>query len=222
MDELTWVSDLRPDVPPPSAQVVQSARSELMATIVTETMPTGTTRDRRRKLLVRGALVSLCVVATAAAGWAVIPRGGNLSSPPFSGDSWELTVGEESNGNGTFKVCRSFTPVGEDLQMNNSLGGAACETSPANAPKDDVITDVVRAFTTKTGTVVLVDLTKYPVSTVTIETDAGMSQDISPFAMPESREQFVAVEVVAEVRTIVVTAYDDAGVQLDRYEVSLG
>lgn len=209
-NELQLLREGRPNVEPLTVEVAQSARSELMASITGETAGTPSRTMRlARKPLARVALVSLCVLATAAAGWAVIPRGGNLPDAPFAGVSWELTVGEESNGDGSFKVCRSFKPRGEDLQMGNSLGGAGCETSPVRAPAGDVIDDLIVAFNTGSGGVLLVDLTKRPVSKVVIQTDTGESHQVAPFAMPKSGEQFVAVELRTNATEISVRAYDD-------------
>lgn len=219
MDELSLVRDGRPQVAPPTARVVDSARSELMDSIK-QANPNG--ERRRRRLLARAAVASVGILATAAAAWAVIPQGGNLATPPFSGATWALTVGEESNGDGTFKVCRSFSPAGEKLQMGNSLGGSGCETSPVEVPTDGVITDVIRAFDTPTGVVVLVDLTKDTVSTVTVETDSGESHEVAPFAMPESGEKFVAVEVTNTATEISVSAYNRDGKRIDGHVLKLG
>lgn len=215
-DELRLLREARPHVRPPSSRVVESARSDLMATITNHNeRPSRGPKGPRRKRLRTGVLATVGVLTTAAAGWAVIPQGRNLPTPPFSGETWELTVGEESNGDGTYKVCRAFWPAGAPANDGNGLGGGGCETSPVEVPEGQVISDVVPAVRTEKGIVLLVDLTKRPVTKVVIETDGGESFEIAPFAMPDSGEQFVAVELPGDTTEVSVSAFDTEGHFID-------
>lgn len=159
----------------------------------------------------RGLLV-VSVLATAAAGWAVATRGGNLPDPAFAGETWELVVGEESNGgNGTFKVCHSFRNPNVALTDGNGLGGAGCETSPDDAPAGVFIADASPAIATPTGVVILVDLTTAPVAQVELTADTGEVVTLTPFVMPQSGEQFVAAELSGAPSSVRVDALDDQG-----------
>ncbi|HEV2070209.1 MAG TPA: hypothetical protein VGR26_10480 [Acidimicrobiales bacterium] len=215
-DELHVLREARPHVRPPSSRVVESARSDLTATITNHNQRSSRgPKDPRPKRLSTGVIATVAVLTTAAAGWAVIPQGGNLPTPPFSGETWQLTVGEDSNGDGTYKVCRGFWPAGAPANDGNGLGGGDCETSPVEVPEGKVVSDVVPGVRTETGIVLLVDLTKRPVTKVVIETDRGESFEIAPFAMPDSGEQFVAVELPGDTTGVSVSAFDTEGRVID-------
>lgn len=167
-----------------------------------------------RRRLGRSLLV-VSVLATAAAGWAVANRGGNLPDAAFEGETWELVVGEESNGgDGTFKVCHSFRTPNLTPTDGNGLGGAGCETSPGDAPAGAVIADATAAVATPTGVVVLVDLTTAPVGEVVLTADTGEVFTITPFVMPQSGEQFVAAEMSGTPSSVSVDVLDPDGAVL--------
>lgn len=170
---------------------------------------------RSRQRLGRGLLV-VSVLATAAAGWAVVNRGGNLPDAAFDGETWELVVGEESNGgNGTFKVCHSFRTPNLTPTDGNGLGGAGCETSLEGAPAGAVIADATAAVATPTGVVILIDLTTAPVAEVVLTADTDEVLMITPFVMPQSGEQFVAAEMSGAPTSVRVDALDADGAVLD-------
>lgn len=220
-DELQRVRDARPHVDPPSPRVVHSARSSLMAQVQQSDHPTESKNgSRSRQRLGRGLLV-VSVLATAAAGWAIATRGGNLPDPAFGGQTWELVVGEESNGgNGTFKVCHSFRTPNLTPTDGNGLGGAGCDTSPEDAPAGAVIADATAAVATPTGVVILVDLTTAPVAEVVMTTDTGEVLRFTPFVMPQSGEQFVAAEVLGKATSVQVDALDPQGTILESRTVT--
>lgn len=99
--------------------------------------------------------------------------------------------------------------------MDNSLGGAGCETSPADS-SGSIISKVNVAFRTDSGIVVLVDLTTERVSSVAVATDSSFETELEPFAMPQSQEQFVAVEVDIASTAVEVVALGEDGEVLER------
>lgn len=215
-DELEQVRDARPHVDPPSPRVVHSARSSLMAQIQQSDHPTESRNGPSSRRRLGTGLLVVSVLATAAAGWAVVNRGGNLPDAAFEGETWELVVGEESNGgDGTFKVCHSFRTPNLTPADGNGLGGAGCETSPADAPAGAVIVDAAAAIATPTGVVILVDLTTAPVGEVVLTADTGEVFTITPFVMPQSGERFVAAEMPGTPASVSVDALDPDGVLLD-------
>lgn len=218
-DELERVREARPRVDPPSPPAVQRARSSLMAQIQLSEAPTGSQRGANsRHRWVKGGVLAVSVLVTAAAGWAVVSRGGNLPEPAFEGETWELVVGEESNGgDGTFKVCHSFRAPNLTATDGNGLGGAGCETSPNDAPEGALIADVIPAVATPSGVAVMVDLTTTPVSRVVLTTDGGEVLRVTPFVMPQSGEQFVAAELSGTPASVMVDAVDADGAVLESH-----
>ena len=208
-DELDQVRTARPDIQPPSPRLVESERNRLMAHITDhkQSLAPGEQQIRRsRRWTVP--MVVVAALATAAAGWAVASREGNLDTPPFSGETWKLIVGEGSNGDGTYKVCHKFQPTNEAATDGNGIGTAGCETSSSDSLTGSVITDVVPAVNTPTGLVMFVDLTAQPVAAVRVVADGGTALEIVPFRMAESGEQFAAVEIPGAPTSVTIEAID--------------
>lgn len=215
-DELDQVRDARPEPERPSPRLVQSERNRLMAHIRNheQSLPPVEQQSRRRQRWTVP-LVVVAALVTAAAGWAVASREGNLDTPPFSGKTWQLTVGEGSNGDGSYKVCHSFQRTDQAPTDGNGLGTAGCETSRSDVGADSAITDVVPAVDTPTGLVIFVDLTTRPVATVRVVPDEGPVLEVASFRMPQSGEQFAAVEISGTPISVAVEAVDRHGTVIE-------
>lgn len=162
--------------------------------------------------LVGGALLSISEVifgqsSDIPAGGRVVQEG-NLDTPPFSGDGWQLIVGEGPNPpTDTYKVCHSFAPASGPNEANG-FGPSGCVTWPDDAT-DTIIMDAI-PFTTPDGQILLfVDLTADSFDTVSVVLDDGSTRDVAPFAMPQSGKQFAVVELPADTNTIEIQLLDE-------------
>ncbi len=212
MNELDLLRRGRPADTLLSDQAISAARRELARTMGSSVGPSVVVDApwHRSRSLQATALLG-CAFAIAAASWAVLSGGRNLDDPAFTGDTWQLIVGEGSNGDGTFKVCRSFFPPdSREIGLDSAMGDSGCEVSPIGTP-NQAITAIIPALATRSEIVLFVDLTKLPVAEVVIETDTGEAQSITPFVMPQSREQVAAAEIPDTSRTVSVAAYDEQG-----------
>lgn len=174
------------------------------------------TRSRPRRATL--ALAAAMLVAGATAAWAYT-FSGMFSEPAFSGETWKLTVGEESNGPAadTYKVCYTFEPrLGAN--MGNGLGTAGCGDWPSTA-RGSAIIDVVPAVETNDGVVLFIDLTTEPIGTVSVVPNRGGSVDVQPYVMPQSRKQFAVVELPPNVRSATVRLLDLDGQLMERRTV---
>ena len=205
--------DQLPDASSPTATF-----EEIMI-MTTNPLSTPAVRKRpRRVALVAAALIGL--MATAAA--AVALTGGNLDEPAFSGDNWELTVGEEANGDsGAFKVCHKFVPADDPETEVNGLGTSGCTDWPSATQPDAVIIDAVVAIRTIDSVVVFVDLGTVPVETVVAVLEDGSRVDVSPFRMPQSLKQFAVIELPGSAVTVTLEAIGADGTVLDTDRLSV-
>ena len=164
-----------------------------------------TTGSRTGRLAKRIALIAAAIlVLGAAAAAATVFRGGNVEPSPFSGDGWQLIVGEEANNeSGTsYKVCHTFAPA-EGLEASNGFGPSGCVTWPPEDPPNSIILDVVPVETAE-GSVLFVDLSAEAFDTISTTTDGGETIDVEPFTMPQSGKQFAVVELPTGTRSATV------------------
>jgi hypothetical protein len=173
-------------------------------------------RTRKRITLIAAALL----VVTATAAGAAAFRDGLLDVPPFSGEHWQLIVGEEANGDtGTYKVCHRFAPA-EEPDDGNGFGPSGCVTWPSDAAPGRIIIDAVPVETLD-GTLLFLDLSATPVGSVSTVTDAGQRVEVEPFAMPQSRKQFAVVELPAGTRSVTVRLVGGDGAVLEHRSVRI-
>ena len=200
-------NDQLPDASSPTATF-----EEIMI-MKTNTPATPVVRKRpRRVALVAAALIGL--TATAAA--AIALPGGDLDEPAFSGDNWELIVGEAANGDsGTFKVCHTFVPADDPETEVNGLGTSGCSNWPSATQPDAVILDAVVAIRSADSVVVFVDLGSEPVEAVAVVLEDGSRFDVSPFVMPQSRKQFAVIDLPGGAAVATVEAIGAGGAVLD-------
>jgi hypothetical protein len=171
----------------------------------------------RRVVLIAAALITL--MATAAAAVA-LNSGGNLEEPAFSGENWDLIVGEGANGDsGTFKVCHQFVPADEPQTEANGLGTSGCSVWPSATQPDAVIIDALIAIRTASSVVVFVDLGTVPIATVSALLDDGSRVDVSPFTMPQSRKQFAVIELPGGTASATLQAIGNDGTILEADEL---
>ncbi len=220
-DEINQIRDARPRVLPPSPRLVETERSRLMAHIRDHHDPAREIASRKTGRSRRWAipLAVVTVLGTAAAGWEAL-RGGNLDFPPFSGESWELIVGEETNGDGTYKVCYRFQSPNETPNDGNGLGRGGCTTSPDVSRTDRVILEVQSALQTPNGTVIFIGLSQQRVAKLIVTADGGSAVEVAPFAMPQSGKQLAAVELLGPATSVRVEALDDQGTVLETQVLS--
>lgn len=150
------------------------------------------------------------------------PRtGGNLEEPAFSGDTWELIVGEDANGDsGTFKVCHAFFPADEPPTQANGLDTSGCSDWPSATHRDVIIVDAVSALRTADAVVLFVDLGVVPVETVVALLADGTGLEVTPFTMPQSRKQFAVIEIPDNAAAIALQAIGPDGTVLDTRDIT--
>lgn len=168
---------------------------------------------RLRRTLLAAATI-LLLGATAAIGG--VFEGGNLDEPPFSGNGWQLIVGEEANGENatSWKVCHKFAP-GEGPKEANGFGPSGCVTWPNDAT-DTIIMDAIPLTTPDGQDLLFVDLTGEQFDTVSVVLDDSSTIEVAPFAMPGSGKQFAVVELPAGANTANVQLLSDGTVIEDR------
>jgi hypothetical protein len=178
----------------------------------------GRTRWVRRTALAAGALV----VLTASAAIAGAFRSGNLETPPYAGDGWQLIVGEEANGDsGSFKVCHKWAPTDEAPNEANGFGPSGCVTWPDDAT-ETIIMDAI-SFNTPHGSesaLVFVDLTAEPVDTVVAILDDGSQVETAPFVMPQTSKQFAVLELPVGTSAAEIQLLKDGDVVESRTSIS--
>jgi hypothetical protein len=138
---------------------------------------------------------------------------GQFEAVPFSGETWQLSVGEGANPpTTTFKVCYRFDEPGVSTEASG-IGPSGC----GNWPTKDTshLISVTRALETETGVVLLIDLTHNPVDTVRIVRESEANIDVSPFRMPGSGKQFAVVEMPDRDGTVTVDLIDASGVLVE-------
>jgi hypothetical protein len=154
---------------------------------------------------------AMLVLGAGAAGAAALFRGGNLDPAPFSGDGWQLIVGEEANDEAgtSYKVCHTFAPA-EGLDETTGFGPSGCVTWPEDAPTDSTFIDVVPVGTPE-GTVLFVDLSTGGFDVISTTTDGGETIEVEPFTMQGSGKRFAVVELPAGTRSATVALLDGDG-----------
>jgi hypothetical protein len=173
-------------------------------------------RTRKRMPLIAAALL----VVTATAAGAAVFGDGLVDTPPFSGDHWQLIVGEDANGDtGTYKVCHRFAPA-KAPDEGNGFGPSGCVTWPPNAPTERIIIDAV-PVETPDGPLLFLDLSSTPFETVSTTTDGGHRADVQPFRMPQSGKQFAVVELPASTRSVTVRLLDRDGTLVEHRSVRI-
>ena len=177
-------------------------------------------RLRRRPGRVAVAAAVL-IVLTATAAAAIAFRSGNLEEPAFSGDGWELIVGEDSNGeSGTFKVCHQFVPAdGLLAERETAFGPSGCSDWPSVLQPDVIIVDAVVAIDDADSVVIFVDLGTVPITSLVALLADGTQRDVTPFTMPQSRKQFAVVELPGGSTAVSLEAIGASGQILDTNEV---
>ncbi|MEX1005439.1 MAG: hypothetical protein WD156_08725 [Acidimicrobiia bacterium] len=168
------------------------------------------TRAKRLRRTLLAAATMVLLGATAAIGG--VFESGNLDEPPFSGDGWQLIVGQEANNElaTSWKVCHKFSPD-EGPDEANGFGPSGCVTWPDDAT-DTIIMDAI-AFTTPDGQHLLfVDLTGELFDTVSVVLDDSPTVEVAPFAIPGSGKQFAVIELPAGADTAEVQLLNDGEV----------
>ena len=147
--------------------------------------------------------------------------GGWLHEPAFSGDEWQLAVGEEANGaSGTFKVCHTFLATGEPPTQGNGLGTAGCSDWPSTIQPEVVIVHAAPAILTDDLVVVFIDLGTVPVETIVALHEDGSRADVTPFTMPRSLKQFAVLELPGGAATVTIQAVGNDGTILDSRDLT--
>lgn len=120
---------------------------------------------------------------------------GSLETAPFSGEDWQLIVGEGANNDeGTsWKVCHRFAPS-EGASEANGFGPSGCVNWPDDA-SGNVVIDAAFLTTPGGNDLLFVDLDNEPVDTVSVRINDGSQRDVAPFTMPGSGKQFAVVEL---------------------------
>ncbi|MEM9464271.1 MAG: hypothetical protein AAGA90_02805 [Actinomycetota bacterium] len=141
--------------------------------------------------------------------------GGFLDQPIFSGQGWQLDVGEERNPpTDTYKVCHSLRSSGDGTADGLNLSG--CGNWPDPDRMDQYILDAVATLLPDgSGAVVFVDLGILDIDRVIVTADGIEIASTTPFAMPQSQKQFAAVELAEGTNTAIVRVVDPAGALLD-------
>ncbi len=146
---------------------------------------------------------------------------GNLAEPAFSGDGWQLTVGEGVNGDtGTFKVCHTFGPGEEGAPQDGGSVVSGCSDWPSANQPDVVIVHAQPGIVFDDRVVLFVDLGTVPVDRIIISQEDGSAVEVAPFVMPRSHKQFAVVELPAGPTDVTIDAVAGDGTILDTRDLS--
>lgn len=147
---------------------------------------------------------------------------GWLEATPFSGPSWQFTVTEQANpSDATYEVCFAVHPV-KGSSDAPAVGPPWCDSWPKSDPRiGRYLLGVHHGMVSPTSYVMVVELNDQPVDRVAVS-GIDVHEVVTPFALPGSGKQFAVVEVPQSNGTVSVSALDQTGAELDRYEELLG
>lgn len=168
------------------------------------------TRNRARKLrrTLLAAAAILVLGATAAIGGAFE---GEVEPAEFSGDGWQLIVGQSPNGENatSYKICYVFQPP--ERTEANGFGPTGCVIWPDDAT-DTIIMDAIPFATPGGKPLLFVDLTSETIDTVSVVLDEGSTVEVAPYALPGMGKQYAVVELPSGVTTADIRLIRDGAV----------
>jgi hypothetical protein len=178
---------------------------------------TGSRTRTRTKRLRRTLLATATIVVVGASVAIGGSFQGTMEPAEFSGDGWQLIVGQAPNPKGpepdpataeNWKVCHSWAPGAGTATDANGFGPSGCVTWPDDAT-ETIIMDSVWFETPDGKPLVFVDLTSEDFDTVSAVFDNGSTVDVAPFVMPTTQKKFAVVEVPAGASSADVRILDD-------------